>query len=385
MKLRTLDDLEVAGRTVLLRADFNVPLSRAGGGIADDLRIRATVPTIRELLERGAGRVVACSHLGRPKGAPDPGLSLAPVAARLGELLGIEVSLAPGPAGPVPEGARVALLENLRFDPGEERNDPAFADALARLADVYVGDAFGAAHRAHASVVGVAERLPAAAGRLLEKEVAVLSRLLEAPERPFVAVVGGAKVSDKLNVLRNLLARIDRLLVGGGMCFTFLAAKGLRVGRSLLEADRVAEVAALMAEAGDRILVPVDVVVASEPVPGAAKRRVLAAAIPDDLAGYDIGKETSRAYVDAIRAARTVFWNGPMGVFEVDDFSAGTRAVAAAVAMGDAYSVVGGGDSAAALERFGYRDRVSHVSTGGGASLEFLEGKRLPGLVPLEA
>jgi phosphoglycerate kinase len=385
MKLRTLDDLDVAGGRVLLRADFNVPLDKATGEIGDDMRVRATIPTIRELFDRGASRVVCCSHLGRPKGRPDPKYSLAPIATRLGEILGEAVPLAPSPTGPVPDEARIGLLENLRFDPGEESNDPAFARRLASLADSYVDDAFGAVHRAHASVVGVAELLSSAAGRLLEKEVAVLTRLLESPERPFVAVVGGAKVSDKLKVLRRLLRLVDRLLIGGGMSFTFLAAKGYGIGRSLLEPDQIDEVAALMKEAGDRLQVPADIVVAPEPVAGAPKRIVPADAIPDDLAGFDIGKETCRIYVDVIRASRTVFWNGPMGVFEVDDFAAGTRAVAAAIAMGAAFSVVGGGDSAAALRKFGYADKVSHISTGGGASLEFLEGKELPGLVPLRA
>jgi phosphoglycerate kinase len=385
MKLRTLDGLDVSGRRVLLRADFNVPLSKDDGSIADDLRIRATLPTIRELLDRGATQVVACSHLGRPKGQPKPELSLAPVARRLGELLGERVPIAPGQTGPAPPDARVALLENLRFDPGEEKNDPAFAAKLAANGDAYVDDAFGAVHRAHASVVGIAELLPSAAGRLLEREVEVLSKLLESPDRPFVAVVGGAKVSDKLSVLRNLLDRVETLLIGGAMCFTFLAAKGYGVGRSLLEKDQIDEVAALMREAGDKLMIPTDIVVASEAKPGASRKIVPADQIPDDLAGYDIGKETSRAYVDAIRAAKTVFWNGPMGVFEVEDFASGTRAVAAAIAKGDCYSVVGGGDSAAAVRTFGYADEVSHISTGGGASLEFLEGKTLPGLVPLRA
>ncbi|HJR18565.1 MAG TPA: phosphoglycerate kinase [Actinomycetota bacterium] len=383
MKLRTIDDLEIAGRRVLLRADFNVPLSKQDGSIVDDLRIKATLPTIRELLDKGATHVVACSHLGRPKGEPDPKYSLAPVAARLGELLGFDVPLAEAPTGPVPADARVALLENLRFDPGEKSNDRSFAERLAALADVYVDDAFGAVHRAHASVVGVAGLLPAAAGRLLEKEVAILSRLVESPERPFVAVVGGAKVSDKLKVLRRLLDLVDRLLIGGGMCFTFLKAKGYGVGKSLLEEDQVAEVEALMREGGDKLMLPKDIIVASAPEPGVEKKLVSADGIPDELAGLDIGKATSRAYVDEIRKARTVFWNGPMGVFEVEDFAAGTRAIAAGIAKSDCYSVIGGGDSAAALEKFGYADEVSHISTGGGASLEFLEGRELPGLVPL--
>ena len=385
MKLRTLDDLDVASKRVFLRADFNVPLSKPDGSITDDLRIRATLPTLYELLEKGASRIVIGSHLGRPKGKPDPKYSLAPVAARLGDLLGEDVPLGESPTGPVPDGARVALLQNLRFDPGEEANDGSFAERLASLADVYVDDAFGAVHRAHASVVAVAELLPAAAGRLLVKEVSVLSRLLTDPERPFVAVVGGAKVSDKLKVLRSLLELVDRMLIGGGMAFTFLAALGHEVGKSLLESDQVPLVKELMRDAGDRLMLPVDVVVASAPEPGAEKKQVLADAIPADLAGFDIGKETSRRYVDAIRKAKTVFWNGPMGVFEVDDFAAGTRAVAAAIAKGDCYSVIGGGDSAAAIRKFGYDEEVSHISTGGGASLEFLEGEELPGLVPLRA
>ncbi len=383
MNLRTIDDLDVAGKRVLLRADFNVPLSKQDGSIVDDLRIRATLPTINELFDRGASRIVVGSHMGRPKGKPDPKYSLAPVAARLSELLGEDVPLADAPTGPVPDGQRIAMLENLRFDPGEESNDAAFAEQLAALADVYVNDAFGAVHRAHASVVAVAELLPSSAGRLLEKEVAILSKLLTDPDRPFVAVVGGAKVSDKLRVLRRLLDLVDRVLIGGGMCFTFLAAKGYGVGKSLLEPDQVPAIAELLREAGDKILLPTDIVVASKPEPGVQKKVVPADQIPDDLGGFDIGKETCRAYVDAIRAARTVFWNGPMGVFEVDDFDAGTRAVAAAIAKSDCYSVIGGGDSAAALQKFGYAHEVSHISTGGGASLVFLEGKELPGLVPL--
>jgi phosphoglycerate kinase len=380
VKLRTLDDLDVAAKRVLLRADFNVPLE--SGNISDDFRIRATVPTILELIARHADGVVICSHLGRPRGKPDPTYTLAPVADRLGELLGMPVPLTETPTGPV-GGATVTLLENLRFDPGEEKNDAAFADALAALAGAYVDDAFGAVHRAHASVVGVAERLPSAAGLLLQKEVAVLTRLIEDPARPFLAVVGGAKVSDKLPVLSKLLEHADRLAVGGAMCFTFFAARGLSVGRSLMEPDQVDAVRALIDAAGDRLLLPVDVVVAQKAEKGAAARTVPVDAIPLDTAGYDIGAQTCRAYVDAIRQARTVFWNGPMGVFEIAEFDGGTRAVAAAIAKGPAYSVVGGGDSGAALVRFGYADEVDHLSTGGGASLEFLEGKTLPGLVPL--
>ena len=382
MTLRTLDDLEVAGKRVLLRADLNVPLD--GARITDDFRIRASLPTIRELLDEGAASIIVCSHLGRPKGTPDPRFSLAPVAARLGELLGQDVPLAPMPPTNLPD-ARVILLENLRFHPGETANDPAFAASLAFLADVYVCDAFGAVHRAHASVAGVPTLLPSAAGRLLEREVAVLSELLSDPARPFVAVVGGAKVSDKLGVLENLLRIADTLVIGGAMCFTFARAQGLSTGRSLVEEDRVEDCRRLLDVAGDRILLPVDVVVAGSMEAGVPTAQVAIDQIPDDQAAYDIGKETARLYVDAIRAAKTVMWNGPMGVFEIDEFASGTRAVAAGVALGDAYSVVGGGDSVAALAAFGYADKVDHVSSGGGAMLELLEGKELPGLTPLRA
>jgi len=381
MTLRTLDDLEVAGKRVLLRADLNVPLD--GARITDDFRIRASLPTIRELLDEGAASIIVCSHLGRPKGTPDPRFSLAPVAARLGELLGQDVPLAPLPPAGLPD-ARVILLENLRFHPGETANDPAFAASLAFLADVYVCDAFGAVHRAHASVAGVPTLLPSAAGRLMEREVAVLSELLSDPARPFVAVVGGAKVSDKLGVLENLLRIADTLVIGGAMCFTFARAQGLSTGRSLVEEDRVEDCRRLLDVAGDRILLPVDVVVAGSMEAGVPTAQVAIDRIPDDQAAYDIGKETARRYVDAIRAAKTVMWNGPMGVFEIDAFASGTRAVAAGVALGDVYSVVGGGDSVAALEAFGYADKVDHVSSGGGAMLEFLEGKDLPGLAALQ-
>jgi phosphoglycerate kinase len=381
VKLRTIDDLNVDGKRVLLRADFNVPLE--DGRIADDFRIRAAVPTLTELRERGASQIVACSHLGRPKGRPDPKYTLAPVADRLGSLLGLPVPVTETPLGPVGPMAPVVLLENLRYDPREERNDAGFAQALAGLADVYVDDAFGAAHRAHASVAAVAELLPNAAGRLLEKEVAVLSGLLEHPERPFVAVLGGAKVSDKLKVIERLLDVVDRLLIGGAMCFTFFAAQGLEIGKSLFEPDRVDTVKRLMRSAGDKLMIPSDVVVAADPGDAAGATETGAGAIPRDKAGYDIGPGTCRAYVDAIRAAKTVFWNGPMGIFEKPPFDKGTRAVAAAIAKGAAYSVVGGGDSALALERFGYAGEVGHVSTGGGASLELLEGRTLPGLAPL--
>jgi phosphoglycerate kinase len=380
MDLKTLDDLEVAGASVLLRADLNVPL--ADGAIADDFRIRASLPTITELLDRGAARIAILAHLGRPKGVPDPAASLAPVAVRLGELLGRAVPLGPLPPGVAPDG-QVVLVENLRFHPGETPNDEAFARDLASLGDVYVGDAFGAVHRAHASVAGVASLLPSAAGRLVQREVQVLSRLLEGPERPYVAVVGGAKVSDKMGVLEHLLGIVDTVVIGGAMCFTFLKAQGYGIGRSLCENERVPDVARLLDAAAGRIMLPSDIVVAPSMESDVEATVVEAVAIPDALAGYDIGPDTARAYATTVAGARTVMWNGPMGVSEIEAFAAGTRALAEAVASSQAYSVVGGGDSIAALERFGLTGHVDHASTGGGAMLEFLEGKDLPGLVPL--
>jgi phosphoglycerate kinase len=387
VELRTVDRADVAGRRVLVRNDFNVPLE--GGRVTDDLRVRAAVPTLRLLLERGA-RVVCCSHLGRPKGRRDERYTLAPVAPVLGERLGRRVAFVDDVAGQAARsavdglgGGEVLLLQNLRFEPGEEANDPEFAGRLAALADLYVDDAFGAAHRAHASVVGVAERLPAYAGFLLAGEVKVLSRLLEDPERPFVAVLGGSKVSDKLAVLDSLLARVDRLVVGGGMCFTFLAAEGHEVGDSLFEADQVGAVKALLATAerdGKPVLLPTDVVVAREVASDAEHRTVPADGIEKGWKGLDIGPETAEAFAAAVADARTVFWNGPMGVFELAPFAAGTRRVAEAVAAADGFTVVGGGDSAAALAELGLADRVDHLSTGGGASLELLEGKTLPGV-----
>jgi len=390
VELRTVERADVAGRRVLVRDDFNVPLE--GGRVTDDLRVRAAVPTLRLLLERGA-RVVCCSHLGRPKGKRDERYTLAPVAPVLGERLGRRVAFVDDVAGQAARSAvdglgdgEVLLLQNLRFEPGEEANDPEFADRLAALADLYVDDAFGAAHRAHASVVGVAERLPAYAGFLLAGEVKVLSRLLEDPERPFVAVLGGSKVSDKLAVLDSLLARVDRLVVGGGMCFTFLAAEGHEVGDSLFEADQVDAVKALLVAAerdGKPVLLPTDVVVATEVAEDAERRTVPADGIEKGWKGLDIGPETAEAFAAALSDARTVFWNGPMGVFELAPFAAGTRRVAEAVAAADGFTVVGGGDSAAALAELGLADRVDHLSTGGGASLELLEGKTLPGVAAI--
>ena len=378
MDLRTIDDLELGGARVVLRGDLNVPLK--DGEITDDFRIRQVVPTIREILDRGASRIVVCSHLGRPK-QPDPALSLSPVAARLGEQLEIELPLVPTPEDP--PDATVAMLENVRFFPGETKDDPALAKRYASLGDVFVNDAFGSCHRAHASVAGLAEVLPSAGGRLLQREVRVLGGLLASPAEPFVAVLGGAKISDKLAVVENLLRVAGTIVIGGAMAFTFARAQGLKTGRSLVEEDMIDTCARLLAENGGRLLLPSDVVCASAMEAGAGAHEVAIDAIPDGEGGYDIGTETRRRYVDAVRAAATVMWNGPMGVFEIDDFAAGTRAVAAAVAKGNAYSVVGGGDSIAALNRFGYASGVDHASTGGGAMLEFLEGKLLPGLAPL--
>ena len=359
MQLPVLEDLpDPSGKTVLLRADFNVPIT--DGKIDDDLRIRAALPTIQWLQDKGAS-VVACSHLGRPKGKPDPKYSLEPVRRRLEEL-------APG----------VELLENLRFDPGEEGNDPDFVEQLLKGRDLYVNDAFGAAHRAHASIVGPPTRLPSAAGRLLAREVEVLGGVLERPKGPFVAVLGGSKVSDKLGVIRALLDKVDSLLVGGGMCFTFFAALGHRVGDSLLEEDQIDTCRELLDE-GKRILLPSDVVALG---PGDEVRQ-LGRDIPAGWKGLDIGPGTAAEFTDEIEAARTVLWNGPMGVFEDERFAAGTRAVADAVANTKGFTVVGGGDSASALKQFGLDDDVDHLSTGGGASLEFIEQGDLPGLEAL--
>ncbi|HEX6166391.1 MAG TPA: phosphoglycerate kinase [Acidimicrobiales bacterium] len=365
----TLEDLPpVAGRRVLLRADFNVPLR--DGEITDDLRIRAALPTVRWLQDQGA-QVVACTHLGRPKGKVDPKYSVEPVRARLAEL-------APG----------VDLLDNLRFDPGEETNDPAFVARLVEGFDAYVNDAFGASHRAHASVVGPPRHLPSAAGRLLAREVEVLGGLRTDPKRPFVAILGGSKVSDKLKVIEALLAVADELLIGGGMCFTFLRATGNGVGESLCEDDMVDACRALLDQHADRLVLPTDITALGpggelmNPGAGGDVRQV-GTTVQEGWTGVDIGPGTAADFGDRIAEARTVFWNGPMGVFEDPRFEAGTRAVAQAVADTGAFTVVGGGDSAAALAQFGLADRVDHVSTGGGASLELLEQGDLPGLAAL--
>ena len=386
-----LDDLEAAGRRVLVRVDFNVPLDN--GRVSDDLRIQEALPTIRRLQEQGA-RVVLLSHLGRPKGTVVEDLRLAPVADCLAKLLATPVAVADDVVG---DSARatveqlgdgdVALLENLRFEPGEEANDPDFAIALAGLGDAYVDDAFGAAHRAHASVVGVPERLDdAVAGLLMHRELETLSRLLDDPPRPFVAILGGAKVSDKLGVISNLLTRVNRLLIGGAMCFTFLQAKGYAVGASRVEADQVDTCRELIEQAesaGVKLLLPVDIIAAEAFQPDAEHRRVSADGIPDGWMGLDIGSETIERFAGALADAGAVLWNGPMGVFEWEAFAAGTEGVARAVAAGSGFSVIGGGDSAAAIRKLGLADQVSHVSTGGGASLEFLEGRDLPGVAAL--
>jgi phosphoglycerate kinase len=395
--MRTIEELgDVRGKRVLVRSDLNVPL--ADGVIGDDGRIRASVPTIDALADKGA-RVIVCAHLGRPKGTPEARFSLAPVAARLGELLGAEVRFATDTVGDSAEATvdaladgEIALLENLRFNAGETSKDDAergeFADALAGLAELYVGDGFGAVHRKHASVYDVPRRLPHAAGGLVAAEVEVLKQLTESPARPYAVVLGGAKVSDKLGVIANLLGKVDRLLIGGGMAYTFLKAQGHEVGNSLLQEDQLDQVRGFIEEAAKRdveLVLPVDVLAATEFAADAPHEVVDATAIPADREGLDIGPRTRELFAGRLADAQTVFWNGPMGVFEFDAFAGGTRAVAEALIGSDAFTVVGGGDSAAAVRQLGLpEDGFSHISTGGGASLEYLEGKTLPGLAALE-
>ena len=391
MAKRTIDEVDLAGRRVFLRVDFNVPLGR-DGAVSEDARIRAILPTLT-LARRAGARVVLASHLGRPKGGPDPNYSLRPVAVRLGELLGEPVPLAADCVGAAVEAeARalrpggIQLLENLRFHAGEEANDPGFAQALAALGDVYVNDAFAAAHRAHASTEGITHYLrPAVAGLCMNRELEVLGRVFDAPARPLVAILGGAKVSDKLALVESLVARVDRLLIGGGMAFTFLRAQGCEVGRSLLEADLVPTAARLLevTESGRGIQLPEDSVVATSPE-AEGGTLVPVVSIPADRMGLDIGPATLAAFGAVVRQARTIVWNGPMGVFERPAFAAGTLGLAHAVADSPGFSVVGGGDTVAAVQRAGVADRIDYLSTGGGAFLEYLEGRTLPGVAALD-
>lgn len=392
MAKKTVRDIEVAGKRVLVRVDFNVPLGE-GGKIEDDTRIRSSLPTLRYLLERGASLVIM-SHLGRPKGKVDEKLRLDPVAARLSELLGIKVRKLDEVVGPAVEGAcaelrpgEVILLENLRFQPGETDNDPAFAEALARLGEIYVNDAFGAAHRAHASVVGVAQRLPAVAGLLMEKELQALDSLLHEPARPFIAILGGSKISDKLKVIDRFQYLVDAILLGGGMCFTVMKWQGMEIGKSLCEDELLEEVGKVMQEDAAKraeMLLPVDLVVAADFREDAESRVVEADAIPAGWMGLDIGPRTIALYKERISATATVFWNGPMGVFEWERFQEGTRAVAEAIASSGAVSVAGGGDTIAAIRKYGLEGSFTHISTGGGASMEYLEGRPLPGVEILQ-
>ena len=384
---KTIRDIDWQGQRALVRVDFNVPLK--GGAVADDTRIRAALPTLQYLREQG-GSIVLCSHLGRPKGGPDPQYSLAPVAAHLEALLGRPVKFVGALVGPAAEAAASTLtpgealvLENTRFEPGETKNDPTLAASLARLGSVYVNDAFGSAHRAHASTEGVAHHLPAVAGLLMEKELTYLGKVMEAAEHPFVAILGGAKISDKIGVVESLLRRADRLLVGGGMGNTFLAARGVAMGDSLVEAEALESARTILESAGDRLLLPTDVVAADAFAAEAARQTIALGEIPSGWRAMDIGPATVRRFTEALASARLVVWNGPMGVFEMAPFAEGTFAVARALAAGSATTIVGGGDSAAAVAQAGLTGRITHVSTGGGATLELLEGKMLPGVEAL--
>jgi phosphoglycerate kinase len=389
MNKKTIRDIDPKGKRVFVRVDFNVPLE--GERITDDTRIRAALPTLRDLLDRGAALIVA-SHLGRPKGKPNPAMSLKPVAKRLQELLGRPVTMLDDCVGPQVEAAvkamkpgDVILLENLRFHPEEEAGDEGFAKQLAGLADIYVNDAFGAAHRAHASTAVMAKFLPAVAGLLVERETEMLSRVLEGAQRPVVAILGGVKA--KIGVIENLMKRVDTLIIGGGMAYTFLKAQGKEIGTSVLDEENLELAKRILSDAaksGPEIALPVDVVVTTELKEEAPRKVVSVDEIPPDWMGADIGPETRKRFAEIIRKAKTVVWNGPMGVFEVPALAEGTRAIAQAVADSGAFSVVGGGDSAAAIEQMGFADKVTHVCTGGGASLEFLEGKELPGIAALE-
>ena len=389
---KTILDVDVAGKKILLRCDFNVPQDKETGAITSDKRIVAALPTIRYLLEKKAA-VIACSHLGKPKGEWKSKLSLAPVAERLSELLGQEVIFAKDIVGEdakakaaALQGGQIMLLENLRFDPREEKNDPSFAEELASMAELYVSDAFGTVHRAHASTAGVAAYLPAVSGLLVAKELEVMGGALNNPKRPFVAVLGGAKVSDKIGVINNLLDKADTIIIGGGMAYTFAKAQGGSIGKSLCEEDKLDYAREMIAKAeknGVKLLLPSDTMAADDFSNDARRQVVSTMAIPEGWEGMDIGPDTIQAFCGAVRGAGTVVWNGPMGVFEFDNFAAGTRAMAQALADSGAITIVGGGDSAAAVEQMGFADRITHISTGGGASLEFLEGLELPGVACL--
>ena len=391
---KSVEDSNVTGKKVLVRCDFNVPME--DGRITDDNRIVGALPTIKYLLAHNA-RVILCSHMGRPKGEFNPKYSLAPVAKRLSELLGKEVTLAADVVGPDAQAkaaalkdGEVLLLENVRFHKEEEKNDPAFAKQLASLAEIYVNDAFGTAHRAHASTAGVADYLPAVCGYLIQKEISIMGGALNNPTRPFVAILGGAKVADKLKVIENLLTKVDTLIIGGGMAYTFLAAQGKGIGTSLYDAEKLDYCKDMLKKAdekGVKLLLPVDTVVAAsfpDPIDAHIETEVVCSdSIPADKMGLDIGPKTRELFAEAVKAAKTVIWNGPMGVFENDELAKGTIAVAQALADSDATTIVGGGDSAAAVEKLGFADKITHISTGGGASLEFLEGLELPGIACL--
>ncbi|MBT2615211.1 MULTISPECIES: phosphoglycerate kinase [unclassified Bacillus (in: firmicutes)] len=391
MNKKSIKDIELKGKRVFCRVDFNVPMQ--DGKISDDTRIKAALPTISYLTEQGA-KVILASHLGRPKGQVVEELRLAPVAERLSELSGKDVQKAEEAYGETVQSiienmqnGEILLLENVRFYPGEEKNDQELAKSFAALADVYVNDAFGAAHRAHASTEGIAHHLPAVAGLLMEKELSVLGKALSNPERPFTAIIGGAKVKDKIGVIENLLEKVDHLIIGGGLGYTFIKAQGHEIGNSLLEEDKIELAKSFIESAkekGVKLHLPIDAVVTAEFSPDAETDNVDIDAIPNDKMALDIGPKTSELFADVIKSSKLVIWNGPMGVFEFDKFANGTRTVARALAeANDTYSIVGGGDSAAAAEKFGLAEKMSHISTGGGASLEFMEGKELPGVVAL--
>ncbi len=388
-KKMSIRDVSLNGKKVLLRVDFNVPQDKKTNEITSDVRIRAALPTIRYLLDEGCALIV-CSHLGKPKGQVKSELSLAPVAARFEELLGRKVIFAADTIGEdarakaaALKGGEVLLLENTRFDPREEGNDPSFSKALADMAEVYVSDAFGAVHRAHASTAGVADYLPAYCGFLVEKELSAIGGAIEDPRRPLVAVLGGAKISDKLAVIENLLAKADKLLIGGGMAYTFLKAQGHEIGTSLFDESKLDYCKEMLAKAGERIVLPVDHIVANKYDAAAESKVVDNAAIPADWMGLDIGPKSAELFAGIVKTAGTVVWNGPMGVFEFEKFAGGTKAVAEAMAACPGVTVIGGGDSASAIEQLGLEEKVTHVSTGGGASLEFMEGKELPGVACL--